>query len=734
MADYNIRINAQDNASGALNNVNKGLGGVAASAGRVKAAIGVAAAGIAALGVAGQIQGTIDNFDSLAKSARAAGAASSNEAFKGFQVLKQAMNEAGIDAATFDRAMLQTTTRLKEGVEGNKAFVDITNKLGSSIQTANGQLKEGPALLQAMINGLNEGTISTDEFAKVVGGRAGPLIQQQFASIAGSAEGLSTILADVEANSNIVGLEAAENAEKFNDTVGRLKEAMGQLMTDAVTPLLPLLNDLAENVLANMPAIIEGVQTAFSSLEPVISLIGTVLTDLVFPIMQKVFEILGKMAEAIAPLVEQAIPHLKEGFDNITAALGFVFDKIEPLISTALPAIKEGFDFLTDTLTSGFEAMKSVYDTALPALKTGFGFVKDGVDATFNSMKPLYEGALPAVQGGMDKVKGALGFVFDKMKSVYDTAIPALKSGLEKVRSIIEGLVGWINKISEKLGYLKDKAVALKNGVTGAMSSMKDSVVSSTGQMVDGMKRRGDEIYQYWFGGSTFPDLRDGVVMTMDQMKERVLGHVQTMVGGMIQKADNMVPGFSNVMNQLTGSAMNGTAAISGAFDNMFSGLNSMFSNGLSGLLGKFKNFGGGIGNIFGGLTSKLFGSSGLGNVLGKVSGGAGRVFSGIKSAFSGISSGIGKALGGLFGRRAMGGQVRGGQAYVVGENRPELFVPSGNGRIEPRVGGGGGSVNINFTVNSLDPQTAASVIVQNKKVITGIIQDAYNRRGRVGI
>jgi hypothetical protein len=38
---------------------------------------------------------------------------------------------------------------------------------------------------------------------------------------------------------------------------------------------------------------------------------------------------------------------------------------------------------------------------------------------------------------------------------------------------------------------------------------------------------------------------------------------------------------------------------------------------------------------------------------------------------------------------RANGGNVSAGQSYLVGENRPEMFVPDTNGRIIPQVGGG---------------------------------------------
>jgi hypothetical protein len=54
----------------------------------------------------------------------------------------------------------------------------------------------------------------------------------------------------------------------------------------------------------------------------------------------------------------------------------------------------------------------------------------------------------------------------------------------------------------------------------------------------------------------------------------------------------------------------------------------------------------------------------------------------------------LGGLLGGIFGR-ASGGPVQAGQPYVVGERRPELFVPSTSGRIEPTVPGGGSGVTV---------------------------------------
>ncbi|TKT78426.1 tape measure protein [Aquamicrobium sp. LC103] len=72
--------------------------------------------------------------------------------------------------------------------------------------------------------------------------------------------------------------------------------------------------------------------------------------------------------------------------------------------------------------------------------------------------------------------------------------------------------------------------------------------------------------------------------------------------------------------------------------------------------------------------------------------------------------------LGSLIPGRASGGPVRAGQPYIVGERRPELFVPSQNGTIVPRVpkmpkvGGGSAAGSSSFTYAPVIDARGASV------------------------
>ena len=629
--NHNITITADaSSAKKGIKDTDKGLAGLTASAGRFKAAIGIAAVAMGAMAVAGKIQDTIDSMDNLAKSARAAGAAGSNEAFQGFQVMKQAMNEAGIDAATFDRAMLQTNSRIKAGLEGQKSFAAVTDKLGDSVRDANGEIKSGPELLQAMMNALNEGTITTEDFAKVVGGRAGPLIQEQFAKINGTAEDLQATLDDVAQNSNIVDVSAAENAEKFNDNIGRLKEGLGQMMTDAITPLLPMLVQFTEDIMEKLPGIIESVKGALDNLSPVFELLGTILTDIVWPILSKVFEILGNVAEAIAPLVESSIPLLKSGFETAGEAINTVVEFVQKLIDKLL-AVPEKVKEMKDAVLGGFTKMKD---------------------------------------GAVEKAKG-----------------------------MWEGVTSWFGKTNEEV-YENSFVPDLVNAVMAWYEKMKTGTIDKTKKMHEGVTKN-------------FKNTTSTVQKEMDKSGTATNDFVTSfnndfdkiLADGLAQgnlNFDSFAGLWQSTLSSLIQDTLKGGNQLSGIFGSLFGGS----GGGGGGLGGIF----GGIGDFFGG----LFGGGG--------GGGGGGLPLGLGS--------IGSSLfGGFF---ADGGTLGAGKLGIAGEAGPELI--SGPATVTPMDQIGGANPQVNITIQAIDTQTGTEFLLKNKKQIEGIIQNAYNRRGKQGI
>ena len=80
----------------------------------------------------------------------------------------------------------------------------------------------------------------------------------------------------------------------------------------------------------------------------------------------------------------------------------------------------------------------------------------------------------------------------------------------------------------------------------------------------------------------------------------------------------------------------------------------------------------------------------------------------------------------------AKGGAVSKGKPVMVGERGPELFVPNSTGQIQQNARGTGGeSVNVNFNIEAIDSNSFNSVLIENRGIITSIINNALNEKGR---
>ena len=90
-----------------------------------------------------------------------------------------------------------------------------------------------------------------------------------------------------------------------------------------------------------------------------------------------------------------------------------------------------------------------------------------------------------------------------------------------------------------------------------------------------------------------------------------------------------------------------------------------------------------------------------------------------------------GSFLKGLF--REGGGDVNAGQAYVVGEKRPELFVPRVSGTIVPSTAGLGGGTSIQVNLTAIDTKDFMGKMAEVKREVSALVNHtnrAYGLRG----
>jgi hypothetical protein len=210
-----------------------------------------------------------------------------------------------------------------------------------------------------------------------------------------------------------------------------------------------------------------------------------------------------------------------------------------------------------------------------------------------------------------------------------------------------------------------------------------------------------------------FKGTKEAVVKDLEEMEDKTKDYVDTFNKSFNDKlVDGLVEGNLNF----------------GTFADMWkSTLKDLIKDTLNGgsllndILGGFgsggKRGGGGF-NLAGLFTGG--GADGIGNL-----GGIGDFFGGLGSSLSGIFSGF----------KADGGRIPGGTFGIAGEAGPEIITgPANVLSNKESFGNGGEKPQVNITIQAIDTQTGTEFLLKNRKSVEGIIQNAYNKRGKQGI
>jgi len=713
MANHNITLTATDKTRGTLQNIDNNLDKVTRRSLMFKGALGLAGAAIAAFGAVSTVKKVIDDMDNLAKAARNVGI-TSEEGFAKFQVISKLLEEGGISAGEADRAFRNLQGRMQAGLNGNKQYAEVMEKLGDSIFDSNGQLKDTPDLFTAVAQAMQNGTIDMTDAQRILGEVVGPKILGLFQQLEEDGVGVGAALADVAENINIVSLEDARQAEAFNDALSRLQGALTGLLQEAITPLLPAMTEFVQGLVAKAPGFLDTFKAAMDKLDPVFNLLGTVLNELILPAFQLFIDTLVKVSEFLQPIAETLLPLMRTGFEKMAEITGVVIEALAPFVDTYLPVLAE-------KLQIAQEFVSSLIDKGLALLPEAFKLIEDSIQFVIDKFNQFIESIQPVI----DKAKALGSGITDTFSSVKDKVSGLTSDTVENVKSLWDGAYDYLVGNSV-VPDLKDRIIeefhAMDREVTKTTANTVAEVQSDYEKLSAVMKGTTDKMKK------SNTQLSKGIAGSMKsatQSTEDFMTNFNTQFNDVL--ADGLVNGnlnfdnfaglFKNTMKGLISDALNGGNQLNNIFSSLFGGGGA---GGLGGL------FGGGGGGLFSGI-SNLFGGGGLGGLFG--GGGLGGLFGGVKDFFGGLFGGIGSFFGGFF---ADGGYLPSGKFGIAGEAGPEIIT--GPARVLSNEDSFGGSANVNITIQAIDTQTGTEFLLKNKKQIEGIIQNAYNRRGKQGI
>ena len=488
MATIKDKYVLEIDTKGATDNINRTqgkLGGLGAAIGRLGPLAVAAGAALGGMAVVSGITETASAMDDLVKKAREVGAAANEADFTRYQNVKEFFDQGGVGAATFERGLRNLQREAtKLATDGTGAMKNSIDELLPVLQDAEGNLL-GPQ--DAIINlqkALNEGSISQVAFndaMRAVGAVAGPAFAAAMGAAGESAGALETAIAGVSENAANFSLDAASNAEEFNDRLQDLGNNFTKVKQDLVSALLPALTTLAEGALTVIPPLIESVGAGLERLSPLFEALGSIISAFQ-PVGEALFGLLGQIFDIIMPIVDVALTGFVTGIELVAIALEAVIGAVtnfltglgdvKGMVAETTEAIINGFADMGEKIlgfvTAPLDGIKGAFDDLWGYLWGG-SVAKDIVETTKEGFDDMGTSMVGSVEGVASNIRNAFSNIYNSIRSGLSGAVNTASTGF---KNAIGGIGSWF---SDTFGEAGDTAEETREQLEDALSGGIDA-------------------------------------------------------------------------------------------------------------------------------------------------------------------------------------------------------------------------------------------------------------------
>lgn len=405
--------------------------------------------------------------------------------------------------------------------------------------------------------------------------------------------------------------------------------------------------------------------------------------------------IIAQFASALLPVVQSILawttnnPQLFSGIVAVTGGLAVLLTGMGAL-GVILPAITAGFTFLGAVLGLIFSPIGLIV-AGIAGLTAGLVYlyntnetVREGINTAWQSIQSVVGGALTVLQSLFISNSGT-------MKSAWSDFVLSVQTGAE-------GMTIYLNEVF--LPNLTQTYEAIKEATTPLVQFFSEHF-----EIIQGIFNTAlSAILTSWT--ITFNGIKTFVLVNLEFIKGFINTTLQIIRGDWSGAWETMKTTFGNIWETIKGGLSGNLEAMKGFIVTAWDSITSIFSS-----------FGININKHWSDLWNNIKStvSSAVDAITAWISNMMGMINNAIEGAKNLAGSAVSMATFGTVrvGKRATGGSVSAGSPYIVGERRPELFVPDQRGTILPDArGAGGGSVhNIYITGNTfLDEDSAERI------------------------
>jgi hypothetical protein len=334
--------------------------------------------------------------------------------------------------------------------------------------------------------------------------------------MARAADNLSTSLSNlgIAANNSLI----AVGEGGLSDGLQYAAEAITRLLGDNTDLAESLGSFLGQAIITATDAVV-GFVEIMDQASPILELVGTIVSDIIFPALQAFFNILVSLSEALLPIVESLIPAFQSGLEFVQTAIQGTIEFIERMIER-LGALWDTAREIAGGVGDSFRDMRDSASARASELSDNVtGFFGDMYDKVVgNSIVPdMVQGVLSQFgimnQGMSQETAGAVGAVinnFSTVGSVLDSVSNSVGSAAGVMTSSLSGLFNINAQNSPLFSGLQQIGRAIQ-GVTGQAGGLTNAL-GNIGGIINTASNIGNLFAGFFADGGFIPRGQFGVV------------------------------------------------------------------------------------------------------------------------------------------------------------------------------------------------------------------------------
>ena len=391
------------------------------------------------------------------------------------------------------------------------------------------------------------------------------------------------------------------------------------LVAAALGPLLIIVGKTIGTVgklmqfVSNIPAIIAGAKTAFSTFgaaiggisAPVIAVVAVIGTLVAaFTHLWKTNEEFRNNITAIWNQIKDTFHNFTQGIVDRLNALGFDFKNIsevikaiwdglckflKPLFEGVFKEIADVFKFITDIILSILDVFIGIFTgdwsrvwEGIKGIFTGiWNFIVSTIKNVFNTLDKIFGGALSKIK---DVVVNVLTAIKNFFVNIWDAIHTVVSTVLNAISNVIGSVMDWVHEnITEKLEIIKAVFTIVFDAIKNTVGAVFDAIHSVISSVMD------------W--------IHDNITEKLEMIKAvftAVWNAISSFISGIVNTISSVISNvwngikntISNVMNAIKNTVSNIWNSIKDSVSSTIGGIKDTITNGFNKAVNFIKNLG----------------------------------------------------------------------------------------------------------------------------------------------